>query len=66
MNVTELEKLFPTEDQIPVEYNLTEPIEQREYLVNGEMRLWAGKTQDVWSPVYVKTENGLEQKRIGS
>ncbi len=66
MNVTELEKLFPSEDQIPAEYNLTEPIEQREYLVNGEMRTWAGKTQDVWSPVYVKTANGLEQKRIGS
>jgi glyceraldehyde-3-phosphate dehydrogenase (NADP+) len=66
MNVTELEKLFPTEDQIPTEYNLTEPIEQREYLVNGEMRTWGGKTQDVWSPVYVKTENGFEQKRIGS
>ena len=66
MNVTELEKLFPTDGQIPAEYNLTEPIEQREYLVNGEMRTWAGKTQDVWSPVYVKTENGLEQKRIGS
>jgi glyceraldehyde-3-phosphate dehydrogenase (NADP+) len=66
MNVAELEKLFPTEEQIPSEYNLTEPIEQREYLVNGEMRAWAGKTQDVWSPVYVKTANGLEQKRIGS
>jgi len=66
MNVTELEKLFPSEDQIPTEYNLTEPIEQREYLVNGEMRAWGGKTQDVWSPVYVKTANGLEQKRIGS
>ncbi len=66
MNVSELEKLFPTEDQIPESYNLTEPIEQREYLVNGEMRAWGGKTQDVWSPVYVKTANGLEQKRIGS
>ena len=66
MNVSELEKLFPTNEQIPAEYNLDEPIEQREYLVNGEMRTWGGKTQDVWSPVYVKTANGLEQKRIGS
>jgi glyceraldehyde-3-phosphate dehydrogenase (NADP+) len=66
MNVTELEKLFPTEAQIPAEYNLTEPIEQREYLVNGEMRAWGGKTQDVWSPVYVQTADGLVQKRIGS
>jgi glyceraldehyde-3-phosphate dehydrogenase (NADP+) len=66
MNVSELEKLFPTAEQIPAEFNLTEPIEQREYLVNGEMRTWGGKTQDVWSPVYVKTVNGFEQKRIGS
>jgi glyceraldehyde-3-phosphate dehydrogenase (NADP+) len=66
MNVSELEKLFPTEEQIPSEYNLTEPIEQREYLVNGEMRAWNGKTQDVLSPVYIKTAKGLEQKRIGS
>lgn len=66
MTVLELENLFPSEEQIPTDYNLTDPIEQREYLVNGEMRAWAGKTQDVWSPVYVKTANGLEQKRIGS
>ncbi|MDR6564192.1 MULTISPECIES: NADP-dependent glyceraldehyde-3-phosphate dehydrogenase [Arcicella] len=65
-SVKNLETFFPTEAQIPAEYNLTEPIEQREYLVNGEMRQWAGKTQDVWSPVYVQTANGLEQKRIGS
>lgn len=65
-SVKNLEALFPTESQIPAEYNLTEPIEQREYLVNGEMRQWAGKTQDVWSPIYVQTPNGLEQKRIGS
>jgi len=66
MNAIELEKLFPAEDQIPADYHLTEPIEQKEYLVNGEMRSWAGKTQDVWSPVFIKTANGLEQKRIGS
>jgi acyl-CoA reductase-like NAD-dependent aldehyde dehydrogenase len=30
------------------------------------MRKWAGKTQDVWSPIYVQTANGFEQKRIGS
>ncbi|MFY7826975.1 MAG: NADP-dependent glyceraldehyde-3-phosphate dehydrogenase [Flectobacillus sp.] len=66
MNTSQLENLFPAEADIPAEYNITEPIEQREYLVNGEMRQWTGKTQDVWSPVYVKTEKGLEQKRIGS
>ncbi len=66
MKATELEQLFPNQDQIPAEFDLTKPLEQKEYLVNGEMRAWAGKTQDVWSPIYIKTDKGLEQKRIGS
>ncbi len=66
MNLENLSKLFPTETEIPAEFNLTNPIEQREYLVNGEMRKWTGATQDVWSPVYIQTEAGLVQKRIGS
>lgn len=66
MQSQDLAQLFPEEGSIPKEFNLTAPIEQREYLVNGEMRKWTGKTQDVWSPIYVKTKQGLEQKRIGS
>ena len=66
MKAIELEQLFPNQGQIPAEFDLTEPLEQKEYLVNGEMRAWAGKTQDVWSPIYIKTDKGLEQKRIGS
>jgi len=66
MKASDLENLFPKAADIPKEFDLTQPIEQREYLVNGEMRKWAGKTQDVWSPIYVQTANGFEQKRIGS
>ncbi len=66
MQAIELEKLFPDAASIPKEFDLTSPIEQREYLVNGEMRQWSGKTQDVWSPIYIKTDKGFEQKRIGS
>ena len=66
MQASDLENLFPKATDIPKEFDLTQPIEQREYLVNGEMRKWTGKTQDVWSPIYVKTNNGFEQKRIGS
>jgi acyl-CoA reductase-like NAD-dependent aldehyde dehydrogenase len=61
-----LQNLFPSADKIPSAYDLTHPIEQKEYLVNGEMRQWKGKTQDVWSPIYIKTDKGFEQKRIGS
>ncbi len=66
MQASDLENLFPKAADIPKEFDLTQPIEQREYLVNGEMRKWSGKTQDVWSPIYVQTANGFEQKRIGS
>ena len=66
MPESNLQTLFPSSGQIPKEYDLTQPIEQKEYLVNGEMRQWKGKTQDVWSPIYVKTDKGFEQKRIGS
>ncbi len=66
MQASELEKLFPNAAGIPKEFDLVKPIEQREYLVNGEMRQWSGKTQDVWSPIYVQTDKGFEQKRIGS
>jgi acyl-CoA reductase-like NAD-dependent aldehyde dehydrogenase len=65
MQASDLENLFPKAADIPKEFDLTQPIEQREYLVNGEMRKWNGKTQDVWSPIYVQTANGYEQKRIG-
>ena len=61
-----LQSLFPAAEEIPAAYDLTQPIEQKEYLVNGEMRQWKGKTQDVWSPIYIKTDKGFEQKRIGS
>ncbi|MFD3407908.1 NADP-dependent glyceraldehyde-3-phosphate dehydrogenase [Aquirufa sp. HETE-83D] len=66
MSESNLQTLFPVAGEIPKEYDLTQPIEQKEYLVNGEMRQWKGKTQDVWSPIYVKTDKGFEQKRIGS
>ncbi|CAM3299254.1 NADP-dependent glyceraldehyde-3-phosphate dehydrogenase [Aquirufa ecclesiirivi] len=66
MQSSELEKLFPKEGEIPKEYDLVKPIEQKEYLVNGEMRQWKGKTQDVWSPIYIKSDKGFEPKRIGS
>jgi len=63
MKAIELEQLFPNQGEIPAEFDLNEPLEQKEYLVNGEMRAWVGKTQDVWSPIYIKTDKGFEQKK---
>ncbi len=60
-----LRDFFPKESDIPAEHRLEE-IHQTEYLINGEIRHWDGLMQEVRSPVCIRTESGLEQKRIGS
>ncbi|TZF85899.1 NADP-dependent glyceraldehyde-3-phosphate dehydrogenase (plasmid) [Pedobacter sp. BS3] len=61
----QLESIFVEESQIPKEY-LLEEIDQREYLCNGEMKPWNGNVNEVFSPVCIKTADGLKRKRIGS
>jgi glyceraldehyde-3-phosphate dehydrogenase (NADP+) len=63
--VNELEQIFVTEDGIPEKYRLTE-VHQKEYLSNGEMVTWTGKVHEVYSPVCVRTESGLQRKLIGT
>jgi glyceraldehyde-3-phosphate dehydrogenase (NADP+) len=60
-----LENLFVTEDAIPETFRIAE-IHQREYLCNGEMKSWNGAVHEVFSPIYIKTTEGLKQKLIGS
>jgi glyceraldehyde-3-phosphate dehydrogenase (NADP+) len=67
MSFTEdLEKMFVREDEIPEQYAIKEEIHQREYLCNGEMKAWDGKVQEVYSPICIRTENGLQRKLIGT
>jgi glyceraldehyde-3-phosphate dehydrogenase (NADP+) len=61
-----LKGIFPTEDAIPQEFRLPGQIHQREYLSNGEMKQWSGAVHEVYSPICVKTESGLERMLIGS
>ncbi|MBY0434189.1 MAG: NADP-dependent glyceraldehyde-3-phosphate dehydrogenase [Cyclobacteriaceae bacterium] len=61
-----LTDLFPAEENIPAHVQLPASMEQREYLINGELRTWAGDLNPVMSPVFVKKGNTLEQKKIGS
>jgi glyceraldehyde-3-phosphate dehydrogenase (NADP+) len=35
------------------------------YLIGGEIRTWSGRTQDVLSPICVRTGAGLARRRIG-
>jgi glyceraldehyde-3-phosphate dehydrogenase (NADP+) len=61
-----LANVFPEENIIPDAYKISETIEQREYLVNGEMKTWAGNLNPVLSPVFIKENGTYKQKVIGS
>jgi glyceraldehyde-3-phosphate dehydrogenase (NADP+) len=58
--------LFPTFDRIPPAVRLETPLRQDVYLVNGELRRWAGPVQDVFSPVCIETAAGLSPYLLGS
>ena len=66
MSADPLASLFPTEDAIPDTYRLSSPIEQRQYLCDGEIKHWQGKQQDVVSPLGVKIGTSIQQQLIGS
>ena len=58
--------IFPEASSIPEAYQLDTYIEQREYLMDGELVSWAGELAPVLSPVFVKEASGYKQKIIGS
>ncbi|MCU1717213.1 NADP-dependent glyceraldehyde-3-phosphate dehydrogenase [Pseudomonas sp. 5P_3.1_Bac2] len=62
----QLDTLFPRAEDIPERYRLGEPQEQREYLLNGQMKTWQGPLATVYSPVYLSSEQGEQQVILGS
>jgi glyceraldehyde-3-phosphate dehydrogenase (NADP+) len=64
--ITQLTTIFSTENNIPQSLRISEPIEQREYLINGEMKIWKGSLNPVLSPVFVHEGDTFKQKLIGS
>lgn len=63
---SQLADLFPVESQIPAQYRI-QPIHQREYLLNGAMIPWAGKTAEVTSPIFIRQPDGsLQRPVVGS
>ncbi|MDJ1494117.1 NADP-dependent glyceraldehyde-3-phosphate dehydrogenase [Cytophagaceae bacterium DM2B3-1] len=64
--VTQITSIFPEEDQIPEEFRLKSLVNQKEYLVNGELRRWDGPTSEVYSPVCIRSAEGLKRTLIGS
>lgn len=60
-----LTNIFPSASEIPSAHNVGPSIEQREYLIDGELRIWKGNLSPVLSPVYIKNGDTYEQKVIG-
>lgn len=61
-----LDNIFPEASSIPAPYRLDTFIEQREYLIEGELKTWPGELAPVVSPVFIKGVSGYTQKVIGS
>ncbi|SPO55211.1 Aldehyde dehydrogenase [Pseudomonas sp. JV551A1] len=61
-----LDSLFPSAENIPETWRLGAPLEQRDYLVNGELRRWDGPLATVRSPVWLKEGNDEHQVVLGS
>lgn len=61
-----LDSLFPAAGDIPENWRLEGPLEQRDYLVNGELRHWSGPLATVRSPVWLKHADGERQVVLGS
>lgn len=61
-----LDNLYPRAEDIPEQFRAGPAIEQRDYLVNGELRQWQGPLAPVLSPVSLKTDAGLEPVVLGS
>ncbi|NDE09927.1 MAG: NADP-dependent glyceraldehyde-3-phosphate dehydrogenase [Chitinophagia bacterium] len=61
-----LKNIFPQVSEIPKEWQLNEFIEQREYLVNGELRIWEGPMNEVVSPVSINNGGSVEKNIIGT
>jgi len=58
--------VFPAEDAIPDKFKIRHPIDQREYLISGELRTWTGNLNPVLSPVCIMDGAEFKQQVIGS
>ncbi|MBL7859089.1 MAG: NADP-dependent glyceraldehyde-3-phosphate dehydrogenase [Cyclobacteriaceae bacterium] len=61
-----LTNVFPEESSIPDQFKISDTLEQREYLIDGELKMWTGPLNPVLSPVFTKEGNSISQKVIGS
>lgn len=63
--IEKINRIFPEKLSIPAEFRVETPVQQKTYLVNGELHHWDGPMQEVLSPVWVRTAAGLSQQVLG-
>lgn len=60
-----VDAIFPAFSDIPEAFKLHTPVNQRQYLINGEMRQWDGEVEEVISPLRIQTDEGLKPFTVG-
>lgn len=66
MTTLPLTSLFPDAKNIPDQFKAPEPIQQREYLVNGALQVWEGPLAQVQSPIFLTEGETRQQVILGS
>ena len=61
-----MNNFFPEKDSIPEKYRINSFLQQKEYLINGELKVWGGPFQEVLSPICISTKQDVDQKVIGA
>jgi glyceraldehyde-3-phosphate dehydrogenase (NADP+) len=61
----DLTQLFPEPRAVPEAHRLLMPVDQTEYLVDGELRQWAGPMEEVVSPVMWRDGGDLRPVVLG-
>ncbi len=61
-----IETIFPSANEVPSTWQLEAFIEQRAYLINGELHNWNGPMNEVISPVSLVKDGKLVPNSIGS
>lgn len=62
----QIQSIFPTLEAVPEAYRIEPPLEQREYLVNGQLRIWLGNMNPIESPVCIVEDGQPSRYFIGS
>ena len=62
----QLDHLIIEKQAIPESFALPELIDQRTYLSDGELVTWNGPTHEVFSPICMSTQDGVQRIKIGS